>query len=118
MLLEIERTVDKYIKFFEVAMMADSVLVTKVTSTMKSKLRAERTSIRMKEQQTLIEATRKQKLDERMKREVVKGIKITTKRSEKPATKKKEAKKQDLTQEKLDELKYLGVLDHQEERKH
>ena len=48
---------------------------------------------------------------------MVKGIKKAPERSHKAATKKKEEKKQELTQEEIDHNKYLGQLAQVEEKK-
>ena len=52
-----------------------------------------------------------------MDRQVITGIKKTTQRSHKVAAKKKEEKKQELTQEEIDHNKYLGQLVQVEEKK-
>ena len=51
-----------------------------------------------------------------MNRKIVTGTKIKVPRSEKPPTKKKEEKKQDLTQEQLDHKKYLGELNNEDKQ--
>ena len=117
MLLEIERVVDRFIKMFETAQVADQTLVNQHTAKIRNTIRTARTKKRLEEQETILVAERARKLDERMKREVVKGIKKWPARSEKAATKKKEEKKQDLTQEEIDHNKYLGQLTQVEEKK-
>jgi len=97
MLLEIEKKVDKYIKMFDIAQAADQGLVNKHASFIRLQIRNEKTRKRIMEEETLMVAERARKLQERMNRTIVTGIKKKVPRSEKPATKKKEEKKQDLT---------------------
>ena len=52
-----------------------------------------------------------------MGRKVISGVKRAPERSHKAATKKKEEKKQELTQEEIDHNKYLGQLVQVEEKK-
>ena len=59
----------------------------------------------------------KRKQEEKDKRKVPEGIKKVAFRSEKVATKKKEEKKQDLTQEQIDHNKYLGQLTQGDEKR-
>ncbi len=117
MLLEIERVVDRYIKMFETAQWVDQTLVNQHTAKIRGAIRNERNRKRLEEQETLLKAEQERKIEERMKRVVVKGIKKQAPRSEKTATRKKEEKKQDLTQEEIDHNKYLGQLAQMEEKK-
>ena len=52
-----------------------------------------------------------------MGRKVISGVKKAPERSHKAATKKKEEKKQELTQEEVDHNKYLGQFAQMEEKK-
>ena len=74
------------------------------------RIRNERTKKRLAEQEHLLKTQREAKLNERMTRQIVYGVKKPVHRSQKTATKKKEEKKQDLTQEEIDHNKYLGQL--------
>ena len=117
MLLEIERVVDKYIKMYETAALADVQCVQKHSTFIRMQIRNEKTKKRIELEQFQLVEERARKLQERMNRKIVTGTKPKVPRSEKPPTKKKEEKKQDLTDEQLDLKKYLGDLTHAEDKK-
>ena len=68
MLLEIERVVDRFVKMFETAQLADQMLVNTHTSKIRGAIRNARTKKRLEEQETTIAAERERKLKERMSR--------------------------------------------------
>jgi len=99
MLLEIERVVDSYVKMYETAAMADLQCVNKHSTFIRMQIRNEKTKKRIELEQFQLVEERARKLQERMNRKIVTGVKVKVPRSEKPPTKKKEEKKQDLTDE-------------------
>lgn len=108
MLIEIEKQVHKLIKMFETAQTADTPMVTTITNKIRSSIRIQRNNERMKKEEEENKREMQAKLDARAKVVVYRDKKPVMPRSEKPATKKKEEKKQDLTAEEIDMAKYLG----------
>ena len=97
--------------------MADETITKYHTTKIKSEIRQERNKKRIEEDERQFQAERAAKLQERMGRKVISGVKKAPERSHKAATKKKEEKKQELTQEEVDHNKYLGQFAQMEEKK-
>ena len=76
----------------------------------RDEIRNEKNTKRREEAERLENEEKQRKVDEKNARLFIPGMKRTVHRSVKPETKKKEEKKQDLTQEEIDLNKYLGPL--------
>ena len=71
MLLEIERVVDKYIKMYETASMADDKCVAKHATFIRMQIRNEKTRKRIAEEEFQMVEERARKLHDRMNRKIV-----------------------------------------------